>query len=252
MTAYLSPIGGAGAQFFNNQGVVLSGGKIYTYMSGSTTLFSTWVDYLQNVQNSNPIILNSSGRPPNEIWLQSGANNYKFVITDSNDIVLGTFDNIQGISSPATSSTEWVTSGIQISYVGPTQFSVSGDQRNIFVVNRRLQYILASGTFYGYVGSVSYDGTGTTTVTVTPDTTNLDSTINTVNYAVLNSVNVSIPQQYLRSGVSINGTVIGDVTPAAGTFTTLTSNNVNITGGTISGIAGFSVPDFFYKNLGVI
>jgi hypothetical protein len=252
VSAYLSPIGGAAAQFFNNQGVVLAGGKLYTYMSGSTTPQATWVDYLQNVQNSNPVILNSAGRPPNEIWLAAGANNYKFVIADSNDVVLGTFDNVQGISTTATAASEWATSGLTITYVSGTQFSVSGDQRAIFPVNRRVQYFLGAGTFYGYVSAVSYNGTSTTTVTIAPDATNLDSSITSVNYAVLNSVNVSVPQQYLQSGVPINGTVIGNITPAAGTFTNLISNNVTITGGTITGIAGFSVPDFLYKARGVI
>jgi hypothetical protein len=252
MTAYLSPIGGAGAQFFNNQGVVLSGGKIYTYMAGSTTLLATWTDYLQNTQNSNPIILNSAGRPPNEIWLGAGTNNYKFVISDSNDVVLGTFDNIQGISSAAISASEWANSGLTITYVSSTQFSVSGDQRSLFPVNRRLQYFLGSGTFYGYVSSVSYNGTSTTTVTISPDTTSLDSSVTSVYYAILNSVNTSVPQQYIQQGQAINGSVIGNITPAAGTFTTLTSGNVNITGGTITGIAGFSVPDFLFKAQGVI
>lgn len=252
MTAYLSPIGGAGAQFFNNQGVVLSGGKIYTYMAGSTTLLATWVDYLQNTQNANPIILNSAGRPTNEIWLAAGTNNYKFVISDSNDVVLGTFDNVQGISSAAIAASEWANSGLTIAFVSSTQFSVSGDQRSLFPVNRRLQYFLGSGTFYGYVSAVSYNGTSLTTVTVSPDTTGIDSSITAVYYAVLNSVNPSVPQQYIQQGQAINGSVIGNVTPAAGTFTTLTSNNVVITGGSISGIAGFSVPDFVFKNLGVV
>jgi len=253
MSAYLSPIGGAGAQFFTNQGVVLAGGKIYTYMAGSTTLMATWTDYLQSVQNANPIILDSAGRPPAEIWLQAGTNNYKFVIEDSNNAVLGTFDNIQGISAAATSTaSEWATSGLSVTYVSGTQFSVSGDQRVLFPVNRRVQYFLGSGTFYGYVSAVSYNGTSTTTVTISPDTTNLDNTLTAVNYAILNSVNVSVPQQYMKKGDPIDGTVIGGVTPAAGTFTTLTSNNVVITGGSITGIAGFSVPDFFYKSLGVV
>lgn len=252
MSAYLSPIGGAAAQFFTNQGVVLAGGKIYTYMSGSTTLQATWVDYLQNVQNSNPVILNSAGRPPNEIWLAAGANNYKFVITDSNDVVLGTFDNVQGISTTATAASEWANSGLTITYVSGTQFSVSGDQRSLFPVNRRVQYFLGSGTFYGYVSSVVYNGTSTTTITILPDSTNLDSSVTSVYYAVLNSVNVSVPQQYIQQGQAINGSIIGNITPAAGTFTTLASSNVNITGGTISGIAGFSTPDFILKSLGVI
>ena len=68
MAAYLSPIFGAGAQLFNNQGIVLAGGKIWTYQAGTTTPLGTWTDSTQVVVNANPIILDSAGRPPNEIW----------------------------------------------------------------------------------------------------------------------------------------------------------------------------------------
>jgi hypothetical protein len=36
MAVLLSPLGGAGWQFFNNDGTVLSGGKLYTYAAGTT------------------------------------------------------------------------------------------------------------------------------------------------------------------------------------------------------------------------
>jgi hypothetical protein len=37
MSVTPSPIGGFAAQFFDNNGVILSGGKIYTYSAGTTT-----------------------------------------------------------------------------------------------------------------------------------------------------------------------------------------------------------------------
>ena len=80
MASYtLSPIGGAGSQFFDNSGNVLSGGKLYTYAAGTTTSQTTWTTPAGNVQNSNPIVLNAAGRPAQEIWL-SVAYSYKFVI----------------------------------------------------------------------------------------------------------------------------------------------------------------------------
>lgn len=250
MSAYLSPLGGAGAQFFSNAGVVLSGGKLYTYAAGSTTPKSTWTTSLQSVTNANPIVLDSAGRPPNEIWLSSGLNNYKFILTDSSGNVLGTWDEVMGINTVSSVQSEWVTTGFVITYVGPTQFSVPGDQTSVFTVNRRIQYQLSSGLAYGYVSASAYAG-NVTTVTVVADSTNLDATVSVVNYSFINATNLSVPQQYLRSGVAINSTPIGTTTPAAGVFTNLTSSNVTITGGTISGITGFSTPDFLLISQGV-
>ena len=249
MTAFLSPVGGAGAQFFDNQGVVLAGGKLNTYVAGTTTPTPTWTDYQQMVLNANPIILNSAGRPPNEIWLADGAR-YKFVLTDANDNILGTWDNITGIGASATlAESEWVTSGLAVTYVGPSQFSVGGDQTSIFQINRRVQYVNSTGTYYGYISNSEYDGFTTTLVTIVPDSTSLDSGLSAVNYSVLNSVNVSVPQQYVKQGDTFTTPLLNATTA---NITNMNSSNVAITGGTISGIAGFSTPDFLIQAQGVI
>ena len=101
MASYtLSPIGGAGAQFFDNNGNPLACGKIYTYAAGTTTPQTTWTTPAGSVANTNPIILDSAGRPPQEIWL--GAQySYKFVIQTSADILIATYDNIPGLPQPA-------------------------------------------------------------------------------------------------------------------------------------------------------
>lgn len=99
MAVALSPIGGAGAQFFNNNGVPLSGGKLYTYEAGTTTPATTYTSLSGTVAHTNPIILDSAGRVPGgEIWLTL-PDSYKFVLKTSTDVLLGTWDNIQGYSS---------------------------------------------------------------------------------------------------------------------------------------------------------
>ena len=98
MAVFLSPIGGAGWQFFNNDGTVLSGGKIYTYAAGTTTPKATYTTSAGNIAHSNPIILNSAGRVPGgEIWLL--ASTYKFVLNTSSDVLIATYDNISGIGA---------------------------------------------------------------------------------------------------------------------------------------------------------
>ena len=95
-TVYLSPIG-TGAQFFNANGVPLAGGQLFTYQAGNSTQQATYTTIAGNVQNANPIILGSDGRPPQEIWLLTLP--YKFVLEDALGNTLATYDNISGIPS---------------------------------------------------------------------------------------------------------------------------------------------------------
>jgi len=96
MTVSLSILGGVAAQFFNNSGVILSGGKLYTYAAGTTTPRATYTSSSGATAHANPIVLDSAGRVPGgEIWLTDGLS-YKFVIETSTGILLGTYDNIIG------------------------------------------------------------------------------------------------------------------------------------------------------------
>jgi hypothetical protein len=94
MAVFLSPVGGAAAQFFTNTGSVLSGGKLFTYAAGTTTPLVTYTTYRGNIARTNPIILDAAGRVSEggEIWIT--ANAYKFVLKDSNDVLIATWDNI--------------------------------------------------------------------------------------------------------------------------------------------------------------
>ena len=95
MAVNLSPIGN-GFQFFNNDGLPLNAGKLYTYQAGSTTPLSTFTDSSGLIANANPIILGTDGRPPSTIWLTEGFF-YKFVLKTSADVTIQTYDNLYGI-----------------------------------------------------------------------------------------------------------------------------------------------------------
>jgi hypothetical protein len=99
MAVFLSPVGGVAAQFFDNNGVILSGGKLYTYAAGTTTPLVSYTTSAGNVARTNPIVLDSAGRVPNggEIWITSAQ--YKFILKDSNDVLIATWDNVSGISA---------------------------------------------------------------------------------------------------------------------------------------------------------
>jgi hypothetical protein len=93
MSVSLSPYAGAGAQFFDNNGNPLAGGLIYTYGAGTTTPAATYTSFDASAANSNPIVLDSAGRTPAQIWLTEGSS-YKFVLQTPLGVVIKTDDNI--------------------------------------------------------------------------------------------------------------------------------------------------------------
>ena len=70
MAVNLSPIGN-GFQFFSTTGIPLAGGFLYTYSAGTSTPAATYTTLTGNIANTNPIVLGTDGRPPQEIWLTS-------------------------------------------------------------------------------------------------------------------------------------------------------------------------------------
>lgn len=111
---FLSPIGGAGWQFFDNSGNPLTGGKLYTYAAGTTTPLVTYTTSAGNVAHTNPIVLDAAGRVPNsgEIWLQNLR--YKFILNTSNDVLIDTYDYIAGVG--AAISQNYTGNGSTVAY----------------------------------------------------------------------------------------------------------------------------------------
>jgi hypothetical protein len=123
MSVTPSPIGGFAAQFFDNNGVILSGGKIFTYAAGTTTPQASYTSASGVTPHSNPIILDSAGRVPGgEIWLTDGLV-YKFVIETATGILLGTYDNITGVNSNFVNYT--IQEEVITATAGQTVFNLS-------------------------------------------------------------------------------------------------------------------------------
>ena len=70
----------------------LVGGKIYTYVAGTTTPLASYTDATGTTPATNPIILDAAGRSPyGAIW---ASGTYKFVLKDSADVTIQTDDNV--------------------------------------------------------------------------------------------------------------------------------------------------------------
>ena len=79
-------------QYFDSNGNPLAGGKVYTYAAGTTTPQATYTTAGGGTPNTNPVILDSTGRA--SIYLNT-ALSYKFVCQDSSGATVpdGTVDN---------------------------------------------------------------------------------------------------------------------------------------------------------------
>lgn len=102
-------------QFFDNNGNPLSGGRIFTYLAGTTTQENTYTDASGSSQNPDPIILDAGGFPANGtvrtgIWLANKS--YKFVVQDSHGVTQWTADNITGYLGLLNLSNTWTFSQI--------------------------------------------------------------------------------------------------------------------------------------------
>jgi hypothetical protein len=116
MTVFLSPVGGVAAQFFDNNGNPLSGGKLYTYQAGTTTNQTVYTTSAGNVARTNPVVLNAAGRVPDsgEIWITSQA--YKFVLTDANDVLIATYDNVVAAGSASYTTQNFTGNGSTVAF----------------------------------------------------------------------------------------------------------------------------------------
>lgn len=84
-------------QFFANNGRPLIGGRIHTYVAGSSTRAPTYKDSARAQPNTNPIILD--GRGEASIYLDIGVE-YKFIVEDSKGALLLTQEPVYGAIWP--------------------------------------------------------------------------------------------------------------------------------------------------------
>jgi len=173
MAVNLSPIGN-GFQFFNNDGLPLNAGKIFTYQAGSTTPLATYTDSSGLIANTNPIILGTDGRPPSTIWLTQGFF-YKFVLKTSADVTIQTYDNLYGIigatppaATPIPAGGIFLWSGsigsIPAGYVLCNGSNGTPDLRNRFVVGAASTYAVDATGGSADAVIVSHTHTATSSV----------------------------------------------------------------------------------------
>lgn len=252
MTVNLSPFAGVGAQFFDDNGDPLSGGKIYTYAAGTTTPKATYTTYTGVTPNANPIILDAAGRTPDEVWLNYG-DAYKFILKDSADTTVGTYDNIDGI--PPVNINLVRLYGSTSGYVQLQAPAVAGTNTVTFPAATGTVALTANPTF-----------TGTTAVATLTASENITGSKTISGRLLAASQSVTIDQYLYMGGTGQMKLPVGSTAQRAGAFsgtgqisgttltiTVATSGSLYI-GATITGTgvtAGTRVTDFLTGSGGI-
>lgn len=202
------------AQLTDDFGNPLAGGKIFTYAAGSNSdTQTTFTTELGDVANSNPIVLDSAGRLPQQLWLANGYA-YNLVLTKPDGTtVIRAIDNVRG-ASPAYSgglgTAIWNVVGTPV-YVSPNQFYLDGDYTNQFAVGNRVQWSYPDATYgYGVVSTVSYS-TNRTYVVVILDSVAISDTVTSVSWsaAVVNDYIVDAGAVGYTSTFTYTGNNVG-------------------------------------------
>ena len=261
MAYYLSPIF-QDAQLATSTGIPLVGGKLYTYLAGSSTPATVYQDDGGGASHANPIVLNARGEPSAPIWIVAGQS-IKFALYDASNSLIRTVDDVTGVNDPTSISTstptEWVSLSLVPTYISSTSFSVPGNQSSTLHVGRRVKIPVSGNTSYGWITASTPSGSPPSNITtITVDTTNsagLDSSISSLTsfeYALLSGDNPSVPaaaRVWARTDVRI-GTSTSEqtlITASADTRTSSTSSypQTTYTNTTNDGTYGSST---YYKN----
>ena len=131
MAVNLSPLGGAGWQFFDDSGIPLAGGLIYTYQAGTTLPVVTYTSSNGVSANPNPIVLDAAGRVPGEIWL-NGIYQYKFILKTSTGVQVWSMDNLTGLPAAGSQAYVTATAGQTVVTVGFI-YTIGNNSLNVLV-----------------------------------------------------------------------------------------------------------------------
>ena len=198
MSVSLSPIGGAGWQFFDNNGNPLTGGKIYTYDAGTTTPQTTYTSSAGNVAQANPIVLDSAGRVPSgEIWLTSGQR-YKFVLETSSGVLLGTYDNVSGINeNQFLMVSNFSSFSAALSFIGSSSASLIIDEP----VSISANVTIPSNVNLVFENGGRFNVTGNSTVSI-------NGTVSAGAYQIFNAPTIVLAVYATNTPASITNNVI--------------------------------------------
>jgi hypothetical protein len=227
MAGYLVAAVGTTLQYFTDQGVVLAGGTVSTFVAGTSTPVATFTDSTLGVSNGTVITLTSAGRLPASCWVGTGTK-IKMVLKDSggNPIANGTIDNLSGIGDPFGQTAFFAQTAAEISAgVTPVNYSMPS-------------HIATNGIFYPErYGTNTTPGTTPmsaiiqTAITVATTAGGGEIVLSDTQYQ-LGTIAVTVPASVKIRGVKGNKIVVDSSAPAnmPQAYFSITGGNVEIDG----------------------
>ena len=83
-------------QYLLENGSPNAGGKLFFYETDLSTPKDTWAEEALTTLNANPVVMDAAGRTLTDVW---GDGEYGVVMTDANDVVIWTRNNVQASGS---------------------------------------------------------------------------------------------------------------------------------------------------------
>ena len=250
-------------QFFDNNGAPLAGGFLYSYASGTSTPLATYTDSTGASQNTNPVILDASGRC--NLWL--GSLSYKLVLQDANHLQIWSVDNVTAGAEVLLGLNNFWTAGN--TFQATTVFNGSVYLNNGFIANGYAIFndggsltgtfagtptwsglntfnggiAATTGTFSGQITSTLLTGTPAFVIASTTQIPNLDaSLLETFSWEAPGTIGSTTPNTGVFSTLTANGALtaqVGEVLngPLTGSHAQGTDTNVPTSGTFASGAA---------------
>lgn len=88
-------------QIIGADGRPVSGAKLNTYATGTSTAKAVYSDAALTIAHTNPVVADANGRFP-AMFME--ASDYRVVLTDASDAVIATYDPISSVSASASST----------------------------------------------------------------------------------------------------------------------------------------------------
>jgi len=218
----MARFGDLDTQYFDASGDPLVNGKIYFYESGTTTPKTTFADINSEIPNTNPVLLDASGRQPN-IFFEGVA---KAILTNNNDVQIVSRDPV---GETATNfGDEWVSTRIY----GTNDVVIGSDgqyYRSLLTGNQNNNPVTTSG-YWSLLYSVEWNAGINYDVgaTVTYDTLQYQSLqTGNLNHAPDASPTWWVPLEFVWSATStyeLNQNVVGS---DGILYTSLQASNIN-------------------------